>query len=363
MLHYGKGLVKPVKAVILVGGEGTRLRPLTCNIPKALVPVLNQPFIEHLLIYLKKHGIREVILAMSYHPDAIERYLGDGTQLGIHLNYLVEESPLGTAGAVKNAEPFLDETFVVFNGDIVTDIDITAVVKRHREVKPGATIALTPVDNPTIYGVVETDDYGMVKRFLEKPTWDNVTTNMINAGIYILEPAVLKQIPPSTRCSFEHDTFPQLLDMGERILGYGTDTYWIDIGSPEKYLKVHHDLLRRWGNKDIRTVGESRIHHTAQLEGPLLIAEGCTIGAGARLKGPGVLGPGCDIGGDAIIEGSVLWGGARVNARAVLKDCVIGSGSCVEEDCHLLEGSVLGEEVTIARGGKLPPGTLIWPDN
>ena len=171
-----------MKAVILIGGEGTRLQPLTCNIPKAMVPILNRPFMEHLLCYLEKHGVMDVILAMGYLPDPIQNCLGDGAQFGVKLTYLVEEAPLGTAGAVKNAEQYLDGPFIVFNGDILTEIDLTAMVERHQEIKPKVSIALTPVDNPTIYGVVETDARGMVKRFVEKPSWDGVTTNMINAG-------------------------------------------------------------------------------------------------------------------------------------------------------------------------------------
>ena len=350
-----------MKAVILIGGEGTRLRPLTCNTPKAIVPILNRPFLEHLLRYLEKHGIRDVILALGYLPDPIQRCLGDGAQFGVRLTYLVEDSPLGTAGAVKNAESFLGGTFMVFNGDVLTEIDLTAMIKRHEEIKPKASIALTPVANPTIYGVVETDAQGMVQRFVEKPSWDKVTTNMINAGIYILEPEVMAHVPASTPSMFEHHLFPLLLEMGEPMLSYSSDAYWIDIGTPEKYLKVHHDLLLMRYNQEVRTEGESQIHPTAQIKGPALIAEGCVIATGAQIKGPTVLGRGCEVGQGAVVEGSVLWDGAKVREGAVLKNCVIGSGGCVEEGCYILEDSILGDDVTVSRGSRLPPGTRIWP--
>ena len=299
---------------------------------------------------------------MGYQPDLIQRYLGDGSHLGVKLTYSIEESPLGTAGAIKNAEAFLDETFVVFNGDIITDINLTEMLQRHREVKPKASIALTPVENPTIYGVVETDEKGMVLRFLEKPGWQEVTTNMINAGIYVLEPDVLEHIPSSTHSMFERNTFPRLLEMGEPILGYPSDAYWIDIGSPEKYLKAHHDLLLKWGSRDVSTEGEVRVDPTARLEGPLLIAGGCSVGAGSLVRGPSVLGPGCDIGRGAVIEGSVLWSGTKVSDKAVLRNCVVGSGSCVQEGCKVLDNSVLGDDVTVARDIKLPRGARVWAD-
>lgn len=350
-----------MQAVILVGGEGTRLRPLTYNTPKAVMPILNQPYLAHLLCYLKEHGVEDVILAMGYLPDAVQRCLGDGTKLGVRIIYLVEKSPLGTAGAVKNAESLLDGTFIVFNGDILTEIDLTAMMKRHREIKPKASIALTPVENPTLYGVVETDAQGMVKRFVEKPSRDKVTTNMINAGIYILEPEVLQHIPASTHFMFEHHLFPLLLEMGEPFFSYPSDAYWIDIGTPEKYLKVHHDLLRRWGSAAIRTQGESQIHPAAQIEGPVLIGEGCAIAAKVRIKGPAVLGPRCRIAEGVVIEGAVLWGGSEVAEETVLRNCVVGFGGCIESGCCILEACVLGDNVTVGKGTRLAQGTRIWP--
>jgi mannose-1-phosphate guanylyltransferase len=352
-----------MKAVILVGGEGTRLRPLTFNTPKAMVPILNRPFLEHLLLYLAKHGISDVILAMGYLPDPIQRSLGNGSHLGINITYLLEDSPLGTAGAVKNAEPSLKESFVVFNGDILTEIDLTDMIKRHREINPEVSIALTPVEDPTIYGVVETDAKGLVKSFVEKPAREEVTTNMINAGIYILEPGVLEYIPAETRCMFENYVFPTLLKTGKSILSYPSEAYWIDIGTPEKYLKAHHDLLSRCGDETVRTQGESRIHSTARIEGPALIGEGCLIAEDARIKGPVVLGPGCQIGRGVVVEGAVLWEGVMVGEETVIRNCMIGSHAHVGSHCQILDDCVVGDDVKIGKESNLASGTRLSPES
>ena len=351
-----------MKSVILVGGEGTRLRPLPSNIPKAIVPVLNQPFLEHLLDYLKRHGVNDAILAVAYLPNPIRNCLGDGSQLEVQLTYLVEESPLGTAGAVKNAESYLDGPFIVFNGDVITDIDLTAMVKRHKEVKPKVSIALTPVDNPTIYGVVETDAAGMVQRFVEKPSWDKVTTNMINAGIYILEPEVLAHIPPSTRSMFENYLFPQLLKMGEPLLGYPSNAYWIDIGTAEKYLKANHDLLLKRGPGYVQTGTESHIHPKAHIEGPVLVGDGCTISEDVRIIGPAVLGRNCEVGKSSLIDGAVLWDGVRVGEASTLRNCVVCANSYIQDGCLIPEGCVLGDNVRVESGFQMDNATSIEAD-
>jgi len=361
-----------MKAVILVGGEGTRLRPLTLNTTKAMVPILNKPFLECLISYLKEHGIKDIILTMSYLPDRIQSYLGDGAEFGVHLTYLIEEPPLGTAGAVKNAEAFLDKPFFVLNGDIVTGIDLTAMMRQHRKTKPKVSIALTPVDNPTIYGVVETDVRGIVKRFVEKPSWEQVTTNMINAGIYILEPEVLSYIPSSTSSTFERHLFPLLLSMGEPILGYASDTYWIDIGTPEKYLKVHHDLLLNRepslssycgsASGGIQIGSNSTVHPSAEIEGPVFIGEGCVIAKGAKVKGPVVLGPRCEVAEGAIIEGAILWQDSKVGKKAILRNCIVASRCYIQEGSQVLDNCVLGDNVVVGRNNKLAQGTKVWPD-
>jgi mannose-1-phosphate guanylyltransferase len=353
-----------MKAVILVGGEGTRLRPLTCNITKAMVPILNKPFLEHLFGYLKGHGITDIILAMSYLPQGIKGYFGDGTKLGVSLSYLVEEEPMGTAGAAKNAESHLDESFLMLNGDIFTDLDITAMIDFHRRKKAAATIAVTPVDDPTAYGLIETDADGRISRFREKPAREEVTTNTINAGVYVLEPDILARIPPGKNVSIERETFQRLLEEREPVYAYSSTAYWLDMGTPEKYLHLNHDLLlsRALAPIDIRESGQSWIDPSATIEAPVLIGEGCAIGPGATVKGPAVLGPGCKLEEGAIIEGAVLWNNVSVGRRAIARNCIAASHSQIHEESEVPDNCVLGDRAVVGRGSRLPQGTRIRPD-
>ena len=359
-----------MKAVILVGGEGTRLQPLTCNTPKALVPVLNTPFLEHVIRHLGKHQVKEIILAQGHLAQPIESYLGDGSRLGVRLSYVAEDTPLGTAGAIKNAESYLDESFLVMNGDIFTDLDITAMIGFHLERKAKATIALTPVADPTAYGLVETNDRGRVTRFLEKPSWEEVLqrrTNMINAGTYVLEPDVLAKIPPETRVSIERETFPLLLSQGEPVYAYPSSAYWMDMGTPDKYLQLHRELLSgRSGHhtpptdREVLIGKQSRVHPTAQIEGPAVIGDNCIIGENVRLTGPVVVGAGCTILDDTVIEGSVIWHNVRMGPQVKLKNSVVADHCCLNAG-SIIEDSVLGDNVTVVDGCKLEPGSKIWP--
>jgi len=354
-----------VKAVILVGGEATRLRPLTLDTPKAMVPVLNTPFLEHVIGYLSQHQIRDIILAQGRLTPPIESYFGDGRRFGVRLSYAVENSPLGTAGAVKNTEKYLDETFLVLNGDIFTDRDITTMLAFHREKKAKITIALTPVDDPTSYGLIETGAGGRVRCFVEKPGRDEITTNTINAGIYIIEPEVLAHIPPRVSFSFERELFPQLLERGEPIYATPSSAYWIDIGTPDKYFQLHLDLLggksHRFTPGDKAQIGEqSHIHPEAQITGPVVIGNYCTIGQKARLIGPVVIGSGSVVKEDTVIERSIIWQNARLGARAQVKNSIV-AGDCRLEANTTVDGSVLGDNVTVLSGCKLEPGSKTWP--
>jgi len=351
-----------MKAVILVGGEATRLRPLTCNTPKIMVPVLNRPFLERLVDYLKEHNITDIILAGGESLEQIQDYFGDGSKLGVRITYSVEDFPMGTAGAVKHAERFLDDAFIVFNGDVFTDIDLRLMMRLHRENKAIASLALMSVDDPTIYGVVETDSQGRVKRFIEKPSRDKVTSNMINAGIYILEPDILSYITPNAFSMFEHDVFPLLLEKGQVMYGYPFQDYWIDIGTPDKYLKLQHDLLQRYvGDKGTKFEGESFVHSSAQIKGPVIIGEACFIDKNSVIKGPAVLGTRCRVEENAVIEGAILWPDCRIGKRAKLRNCLVASRCCIGEESEILDGCILGDDVLIGKGSKLPNGTKIWP--
>lgn len=350
-----------MKAVILVGGEGTRLRPLTCNTPKVMVPVLNRPFLEHLMGYLKKHKVIDIVLAVGKSLRQIQDYFGDGRMFGVRLTYSIENSPLGTAGAVKNAEEFLDDSFIVLNGDIFTEFDLSVMMRLHRRNKAVAGLALTPVEDPTVYGVVETDDEGRVKRFIEKPSRDKVTTNMINAGIYILEPEVLGYVAPSTFSMFERDVFPPLLERGGAVYGYPFRDYWIDMGTPEKYLKLQHDLLQRHLGKDATFDGRVHVHPSARIEGPAVIGADCLIDGNSIVRGPAVLGAGCHLEEGATTEGVVLWQGCQIGKGAKLRNCVIASRCSIGAESEIPDGCILGDDVRITKGVKLSSGTKVWP--
>jgi len=348
-----------MKAVILAGGEATRLRPLSCNKAKIMLPVCNHPLLEHFISYLKRHNITDIIIALGRQVEQIQTHFGDGSKFGVRITYSVERFAMGTAGAVKNAERFLDESFIVFNGDIFTDIDLTAMANLHYKKVASVSIALTPVDDPTMYGVVETDAEERIKRFVEKPMRDEVATNMINAGIYILKPDVLKCISSNAFSMFERDVFPQLVERGEAVYGYPSEAYWIDIGTPEKYLRLHHDLLNV--NKGTKFEGKSSVHSTSRIEGPVIIGEDCFIGEDSVIKGPVALGPSCRIEEGAIVEGAVLWQGCEVKKGAKLKNCVIAS------ECYIGKGSegwdtcCLGDNVRIGEGNRLRGDISIWP--
>jgi len=336
-----------------------------------MVPVLNRPFFEHLILYLKEHNIIDIVLAAGKLPEQVQDYFGDGGKFGVRIAYSVEDFPLGTAGAVKNAEKLLDGSFIVFNGDIFTDIDLTTMMRLHREKKAIASLALTPVDDPTIYGLVETDSQGRVKHFIEKPSRDKVPlvkpgANMINAGIYILEPGILSYIAPNAFSMFEHDVFPMLLEEREAIYGCPFHDYWIDIGTPDKYLKLQHDLLQRSrlveaGNEGAKFEGESFIHSSSQIEGPAIIGEGCLLDRDSIIRGPAVLGARCRVEEGAVIEGAILWQDCKIGKSAMLRNCLVASGCCIGEESEVLDGCILGDDVRVEKGNKLSNGIKIWP--
>lgn len=355
------------KAVLLVGGKATRLLPLTCNTPKAMVPILNTPFLEYMVRYLHRHGIDEVTLAQNHLPAPITEHFGDGSRFGIKVNYAIEEKPLGTAGAVKNAEKYLREACLVLNGDILSDLNITEMIDFHLRRQAKVTIALTPVDDPTSYGLVETDAQGRVTRFLEKPSRKQITTNMINAGTYILNADVLADIPPETNFSFERELFPALLSRGETIYSYPTCGYWVDIGTPGKYLGLHHDLLN--GKSSLWTpLGKpagwrTSVHPSVRMnetKGAVLVGDDCTIAANVKLMGPAVIGSGCSIAEAAVIEESVLWHNVRVGPRVILRRSVVANDCTLHADSDV-EDSLLSDHVTVVKGGRIRPGSRIWP--
>jgi mannose-1-phosphate guanylyltransferase len=361
-----------VKAIILVGGEGLRLRPLTCNAPKPMVPVVNKPFLEHMIDNIRKHHIREIVLAICYLPDHIQSHFGDGSEFGVTLTYAVEETPLGTGGAVKNAESMLDDTFLVFNGDIFSDLDLTEMIAFHRENGAKATIALTPVEDPTAYGVVELDPQSRVRCFIEKPSWERVTTNLINAGAYVLEPEVLGLIPRDTFCMLERGLFPDLVERDIPFVGYPSKAYWIDIGHPGDYLRLHHDILM--GKAMARFPGKSvaddvwmeegcSIDPTAKIVGPVVMGRGCVIQDEAKVSGPAVLGKGCIIGRGAAVDEAVLWRKVELGNGTTVRNSVVGNNSVIGEDSWIVDGAIVSDDSRIGSGNKLERGIRVWPSS
>lgn len=356
-----------MKAVILVGGQATRLIPLTHRTPKAMVPVVNTPFLEHVIRHLARHHVEDIILAQGHLAKPMEGYLGDGSQFGVRLSYAVEDRPLGTAGAVKYAAGSLDGTFLVMNGDIFTDLDISAMIAFHRQRNARATIALTPVNDPSAYGLIETNPEQRVLNFLEKPQENEITTNMINAGTYVLEPDILNNIPPSVKFSFERDVFPQLLTAGELVAAYPSAAYWIDIGTPAKYAQLHWDLLDgkcqpddRVSFKNVLIGDNTDIHPSAQIEGPVVIGANCFIGRQVKLTGPVVIGDGGTILEESVVEKSVVWRNVRLGPRAKLKNSIIADNCCLNAGCFC-QDSVLGDNVTVVSGYHVPPNSQIEP--
>jgi mannose-1-phosphate guanylyltransferase len=309
-----------------------------------MLPVLNRPFLEHSIAHLKESQVEEIILAVSYLPEVIQSHLVAGGDHGAKLIYVVEDSPLGTAGAVKNAERYLDGTFVVLNGDIFLDIDAADMLAFHRRKGAKATISLTWVDDPSAFGVVETDSDGRVGQFIEKPGRGQATTNWINAGVYILEPEVLKLVPPNSPHMFEKGLFPRLLELGEPVFGYPLSGYWLDMGTPEKYLQLNFDLLQSKVrsaligsiDEDAVLLGEGcAIHPLARIVGPAILGENCEVNQRALVKGPVVIGPECYIGEGTSVDRAVLWQGVKIGSQASLKDCVLGRKTVVDEGKQL----------------------------
>lgn len=359
-----------MKAVILVGGLGTRLRPLTCNTPKPMIPLVNQPFIEHMIENLRDQGITEVILAVQYLADRFRETLGDGSRLGVKVHIVEEPEPRGTAGAVKNVEHMLDDTTFVFNGDVMTDLDLRAMLAFHRERQSKLTIALTPVEDPTAFGLVETNDDGRIRRFLEKPRPEDVTTNMINAGTYIIEPEVFRYVPAGEHYMFERGLFPHLLETNDPMFGFPSDAYWTDVGKPQAYLEVHHDILigevrYAFRGKQIAervwAEGAVEVDPSAQLVGPVVLGAGVKIGAGAKIIGPTVIGAGCVIGAHATLEGAVLWESNQVGDGAQLRMCVLGRGNRVGAKAHICDGAIIGDNCVIGGDNRLERGIRVWP--
>ena len=359
-----------MKAVVMAGGQGTRLRPLTSNQPKPMLPIVGRPMMEHVLLLLREHGFTEVVATVQFLASVIRHYFGDGSDLGISLAYATENEPLGTAGGVKNAEHFLDDTFLVISGDHVTDLDLSAAVKFHRERQAAATVILHRAEDPLEFGIVITDEEGRIERFLEKPGWGEVFSDTINTGIYILEPEVLSHIPSNEECDFAKDLFPRMLEMGMPIYGYVADGFWADIGHLESYLEVHRDILdgkvrvQRSGF-ELRPgvwIGEgAEIEPGAVIDGPAYVGENTRVEAGVRIRDHTVLGKGVVVKGGAFLHRAVVHDNAYIGSSASLRGCVLGKNADVKHGARLEEGVVVSDECYVGEGALINPGVKIYP--
>ncbi len=340
-----------MQALILAGGKGTRLRPLTVYTPKPIVPVMNRPFLLYQIDILRAAGVTDITLSLSYQPDKIEHILGNGSDFGVNLRYIAEPSPMGTGGAYKFAADRLGETTIVFNGDILTNIDVSEIIEFHRSKNADATLALAPVQDVSRFGVSEVDGDGRIVRFVEKPQVEDlalITTNTINAGIYVLEPSILDLIAKDTNRSFEYDVFPDILSRKLPFFGFIIkDKYWQDIGTPENYLKAHHDFLNGQisGFASVETA-VSDIATRSEIDRSSVIGEGCTIKPGVKVTNS-VIGPGGYVDEKAVIENSVIWSHTRVSAAAEIRNAVIGRSCHIGRNAVVGQGSVLGDKTTL----------------
>lgn len=340
-----------MQALILAGGKGTRLRPLTVYTPKPIVPFLNRPFLLYQIEILQRAGIEDITLSLNYQPDKIEQILGDGSEYGVKLRFTTEPSPMGTGGAYKFAASDIRETTIVLNGDILTDLDVSKVIEFHQSKKAVATIVLAPVENPAAYGLVETAGDGKVLRFREKPKPEELaelTVNTINAGIYILEPEVLDLIPEGENYSFEYNIFPDLLIHQKPFFAYILDeNYWRDIGNPESYLQGHHDFLNgKIKGFKLEKSGKSEISHTAIIDKNSIIDEDCIIKPNAKIFNS-VIGKGVLVEEKSIIENSVVWSHTRISSGAEISDAVIGRSCHIGKNAIVSDGAVLGDKTSL----------------
>jgi len=354
----------------MAGGEGTRLRPLTSNQPKPMMPLANRPMMEHIVRLLKEHGFDEIVVTLAFLPQAIRTYFGDGSEFGVRMVYATEESPLGTAGSVRNAMQELTERFLVISGDVLTDIDLSEIVRFHDERKALATIGLKAMENPLEFGIVITREDGSIDRFLEKPNWGQVFSDTINTGIYVLEPEIFDAIPESVSVDFAAEVFPKLLAEGKPLYGYVAEGYWEDVGNLDAYLKAHHDVLDGKVELDVPGfklaegvwLGEgSEVDPDASIDGPVVIGDYCHVEAGARLGEYTVLGANVMVGADAFLERSVVHDNAYLSQGVRLRGCVIGRSSDLRRGARCEEGVVLGDDCFVGEHAVINPGVKVYP--
>jgi mannose-1-phosphate guanylyltransferase/phosphomannomutase len=354
----------------MAGGEGTRLRPLTSNQPKPMLPLVNSPMMEHIVRLLREHGFDEIVVTVAFLANAIRTYFGDGSEFGVRMVYAAEESPLGTAGSVRNAMEELDERFLVISGDVLTDIDLSAIVRFHDERGALATIALKAMENPLEFGIVITREDGSIDRFLEKPTWGQVFSDTINTGIYVLEPEIFDHIPAERSVDFSAEVFPSLLEVDKPLYGYVADGYWEDVGNHEAYLKAHQDILDHKVEVEIPGfqlrhgvwLGEgAEVDPSARIDGPAVIGDYCRIGTGVHLSEYTTLGANVRVRANAFVQRSVVHDNVYLGSGVRLRGSVIGRSADLRGGARCEEGVVLGDECFVGEHAIINPGVKVYP--
>lgn len=360
-----------MRAVLMAGGSGTRLRPLTCDLPKPMVPIVNRPIAEHIINLLKRNGITEVIATLHYLPDIMRDYFQDGEDFGVQMTYAVEEEqPLGTSGCVKNIEELLEDTFLVISGDSLTDFDLQAAIAFHKAKKSKATLVLTRVPNPIEFGVVITDTHHRITRFLEKPATSEIFSDTVNTGTYILEPDVLQYLPPNEESDFSKDLFPLLLAAGEPLYGYVAEGYWCDVGHLDAYREAQYACLEKRLILDFAYPEQSTglwvghntyIDPSARIERPVLIGQNCRIGPRVHIEAGTILGDNITVGADANLKRPIIANGVIIGEEAHLRGCIISRGTRVDRRAHILEGAVVGSLSSVGEEAQISPGVRVWP--
>ena len=360
-----------MKAVVMAGGEGSRLRPLTIRRPKPMVPIAGKPVMEHILNLLKRHGITEVVVTVQYLASNIEDYFGNGSQLGMRITYSREDVPLGTAGSVKNAEEHLTEPFLVISGDALTDYNLTEIIEYHNSKKALATLTLAHVHNPLEYGVIITNEDGHIAQFLEKPSWGEVFSDTINTGIYVLDPQIFRYFEKDKPFDFSQELFPYMLKKGDPIYGYVSNGYWCDVGNLSEYMRANADALN--GRIDIeipaKNIGGNiwceegvAIDEDTQLYGPIYLAHDCKIKDGAIIHGPSIIGHYAIVDERAQVDRSIVWNNSYIGERAELRGAIVGSATSIKSKAVMFEGSVIGDNSIVQEGAIVQPNVKIWPD-
>lgn len=360
-----------MKAVVMAGGEGSRLRPLTLGRPKPMIPLVNKPVLSHILDLLKRHGITDVVITVQYLARTIKDYYGDGSHMGMNIQYSEEDVPLGTAGSVKRAAPLLDDTFLVISGDALTDFNLSEIIRFHREREARATLTLARVPNPLEYGVIQTDEAGRILRLFEKPGWGDVMSDTVNTGIYVLEPEVLERMEGNVVYDFSHDLFQQMIEQKAALYGYVAEGHWTDIGRLEEYWRASDDLLNQvvrleplgdlLGN-NIWVGGEVEIAPDARLNGPIYLGSGVKIKGGVVVQGPAVIRDNVVVDNRANIERSIIWRNCYIGERVEVRGAIVGLQCSLKARAMLFEGVVVSDNTVVRENAVIQPNVKIWPD-